>query len=152
MNLNFVRPCNSMTIEWNNLLISPFILFRFALGGAASRVLKTEFNTNYISKIIECIFASLRSLDWIEVKIFLFLLLFFFFRIKYKKQIQSSRMLQQQKIVNWNGSMKKKLIVQSAMIMKRNLKKMIPIVMKFQTNGKINLLSLNDIVLFSLLE
>ncbi|CAF1179561.1 unnamed protein product [Rotaria sordida] len=38
----------------------------FALGGAASRVLKNEFNTTHISKIMGYIFESLRSLDWIE--------------------------------------------------------------------------------------
>jgi hypothetical protein len=46
-----------------------FSLFRFALGGAASRVLKTEFNPVHINKIMEYIFGSLRSLDWIEVRI-----------------------------------------------------------------------------------
>ncbi|CAF1456207.1 unnamed protein product [Rotaria sp. Silwood1] len=38
----------------------------FSLGGAASRVLKNEFNTVHINKIMEHIFESLRSLDWIE--------------------------------------------------------------------------------------
>ncbi|CAF4413281.1 unnamed protein product, partial [Rotaria sp. Silwood2] len=38
----------------------------FALGGATSRVLKNEFSTAHISKIMEYIFQSLRSLDWIE--------------------------------------------------------------------------------------
>ncbi len=47
-----------------------FFLFRFALGGAASRVFKNELNTAHINKIIGHIFESLRSLDWIEVTIF----------------------------------------------------------------------------------
>ncbi|CAF0845274.1 unnamed protein product [Adineta ricciae] len=38
----------------------------FAVGGAASRVLKTEFNPNHLNKIVEHIFESLRSLNWIE--------------------------------------------------------------------------------------
>ncbi|CAF3940802.1 unnamed protein product [Adineta steineri] len=38
----------------------------FALGGAASRVLKNDFNSVHISKINAHIFESLRSLDWIE--------------------------------------------------------------------------------------
>lgn len=38
----------------------------FALGGAASRVLKNEFNPAHINKITGHIFESLRSLDWIE--------------------------------------------------------------------------------------
>ncbi len=42
-------------------------MFRFALGGAASRVLKANFSTAHINKIIGHIFESLRSLDWIEV-------------------------------------------------------------------------------------
>ncbi|UJR22054.1 hypothetical protein I4U23_025122 [Adineta vaga] len=38
----------------------------FALGGAASRVLKNELNPAHINKMTEHIFGSLRSLDWIE--------------------------------------------------------------------------------------
>jgi hypothetical protein len=38
----------------------------FALGGAASRVLKNEFNPVHINQILGYIFDSLRSLDWIE--------------------------------------------------------------------------------------
>ncbi|CAF3140795.1 unnamed protein product [Rotaria socialis] len=38
----------------------------FALGGAASRVLKNEFSAAHVSKIMGYIFESLRSLDWIE--------------------------------------------------------------------------------------
>lgn len=44
-------------------------MFRFALGGAASRVLKTEFNPAHVNSIMGYIFASLRSLDWIEVSL-----------------------------------------------------------------------------------
>ena len=43
-----------------------FLFFRFALGGAASRVLKIEFNSEHLNKILGYIFESLRSLDWIE--------------------------------------------------------------------------------------
>ena len=46
-----------------------FFSFRFALGGAESRVLKTEFNPSLINHIMGYIFGSLRSLDWIEVGI-----------------------------------------------------------------------------------
>ncbi len=51
-----------------NELIDLF-LYRFALGGAASRVLKAEFNPIHMNKIMGYIFDSLRSLDWIEVRI-----------------------------------------------------------------------------------
>ncbi len=54
-----------------NLQIISFCLFRFALGGAASRVFKNELNTAHINNIIGHIFESLRSLDWIEVTIFM---------------------------------------------------------------------------------
>lgn len=66
MNPNFVQLCKANSSTW--LCWSFCGLFRFALGGAASRVLKTEFNPAHVTGIMGYIFASLRSLDWIEVR------------------------------------------------------------------------------------
>ena len=64
MNRSFVQRCKELSIS---KCLMHSTLFRFAVGGAASRVLKTEFNLNHLNKIVEHIFESLRSLNWIEV-------------------------------------------------------------------------------------
>ena len=68
MNRSSVRQCQ-FSMRGEKGQGSRFLVLRFALAGAASRVLKNDLNAAQISQILGYVFDSLRSLNWIEVRI-----------------------------------------------------------------------------------